>query len=45
MISVPEYNANVVIGGENFPERRWHAHAIAAGQLPPDVRHFDKMRE
>jgi len=42
----PEYNANVVIGGENFflsadgllmPSRK--------GQLPPDVRYFDKRRE
>src|SRR5262245_46366935 len=42
----PEYNANVVIGGENFflsadgmlmPSRK--------GQLPPDLRHFDKRRD
>jgi hypothetical protein len=42
----PEYNANVVIGGENFflsadgllmPSRK--------GQLPPDLRYFDKRRE
>ena len=42
----PEYNANVVIGGENFflsadgllmPSRK--------GQLPPDLRFFDTRRE
>jgi hypothetical protein len=42
----PEYNANIVIGGENFflsadgllmPSRK--------GQLPPDLQHFDKRRD
>ena len=42
----PEYNANVIIGGENFflsadgllmPSRK--------GQLPPDLRFFDTRRE
>jgi len=42
----PEYNANVVIGGENFflsadgmlmPSRK--------GQLPPDLKYFDKRRD